>query len=204
MFPAKPVLRFVLFFMLIYGVFLLTSPVGDKLYADYFRSFGRFFFYSFIDKGAVGFVELKKPEQPKFTSEIRLANRKVMDEALDNNMGYRDGRSQVSSWYTGFLPTALVLSLILATPLIGLRRKMVALLWGLLLIHVFIWFQLYVQILYEFDRNEFLQVVSFPPFRQKVMNSLHYLFVESMGTRFIVPVFIWIFATFRKSDLEKL
>lgn len=205
MLQANQLIRFLLFFLLIYGLFLLTSPVGDKLYADYFRSFGRYFFYSFIDKGAVGFVALKNPEQPKFSTEIRLANMKVMNKALDNNTAYQYASIEESSWYTGFLPTILLFSLILATPNISLKRKAVALLWSMLLIHIFIWFQLYVQILYKFEQVEILEVVSrFSPIGQKVMNTLNYLFVESMGIRFIIPVFIWILVTFRKGDLEML
>ncbi len=202
MHDKKPVGRFVIYFIVIYGLFLVTSPVGEKIFANHFINFGRSFFYSFIDKGAVGFVELKETKQPKFSTEMRLANREVMNKAMDANKPYQDVRLEVSSWYSGFLPLILLVSLIGATPFIGWKRKLLALFFGLLLMHVLIWVQLYIQILYEFDRNEFLQVMTFSPFEQKVMDSLYYLFVESMGLRFVIPAFIWILVTFRKGDLE--
>ncbi|MDZ4844296.1 MAG: hypothetical protein SH857_01970 [Chitinophagales bacterium] len=200
----KPVGRFVIYFIAIYGLFLITSPVGDKIFAEYYRSFGKTFFYSFIDKGAVGFVKIKKPALPKFSTEMRLANREVMNKAIDANKPYQNARVEVSSWYAGYLQVALLFSLIAATPFIGWKRKLVALAFGVLLMHALIWFQLYIQVLYEFDRNEFLQVIHFSPFWQRVMDALHYLFVETMGLRFVIPVFIWILVTFRKNDLNEL
>ena len=202
MHDKKPVGRFVILFIIIYGLFLLTSPMTEKWFANYYIHFGRSLFYSFVDKGAVGFVELKETKQPKFSIEIRLANREVMNKAMDANKPYQDVRLEASSWYSGFLPMILLVSLIAATPFIGWKRKLLALFFGLLLVHVLIWVQLYIQILYEFDRNEFLQVMSFSSFEQKAMDILHYLFVESMGLKFVIPVFIWILVTFRKGDLE--
>ena len=211
MLASNPVWKFLLWFTLLYILSLLMWRGLEAPYSEKFRAFGKFFFSDFRSKGTVMFAPLDNPEDKRFSTSLMLMNKNSYEAAVkkaktsgQRAAPLRSVNVTVSSWYTGFLPTILVVTLILATPFIGIKRKLVALLWGLLLIHAFIWFQLYIQILYEFNRVEFLQVVSFSPFWQKVMDSLYYLFVESMGLRFIIPVFIWIFVTFQKGDLEKL
>jgi len=173
-----------------YGVVLFAGTAGDRKYAEWFRSVSRNVFGSIVDNGAVGFVALKKPEQPKFTTEMRLANKREMENAMNHNKQYRSVMVTLSSWYTGYLPTMLTIALLLAIPGLALPKKALALLGGMVVIHLFIFVKLYIQILYEFERNEWLQVVQFSPSRQQVMDKLFDLLVQSMGLNFAMPVVI--------------
>ncbi len=188
--------RFILYFSAIYGLVLLTGQSADEWYAEYFRNIGRKTVAPFFSKGAIGFFEIKKPEEPKFSTNIRIANKKDYEDAMRKRQPYKSADISVSSWYSGYLPTMLTLALILSIPGVTRRKKAIASGAGLVIIHVFIFIKLYTQLLYEFERNEWTRVVHFSPFGQQVMDNLYYLFVQSMGLNFAVPILICIVTLF--------
>ena len=160
------------------------------------------FFEDFRGKGIVVFDKLDKVEENHFNTVMKLASKEQYAAYKKNRSSYKVSSVTASGWYMGYLPIILLVALILASP-VTWKRKGIALLGGLLVIHVFIWLKLYIQLLYEFNRAE-LNVVSFSGFQQNLMDTLHVLFVVYLGPTFIVPVFIWLLVTFRKGDLEML
>ena len=100
----------------------------------------------------------------------------------------------------GWIPTALVTALILATP-VPWRRRGWALVWGLLLIHAFLLFSLQLWI---WGESSALSLMRLPPFAQTILDDLEYTLVTQIGASFSVPILIWIFVTIRPEELFDL
>jgi hypothetical protein len=100
----------------------------------------------------------------------------------------------------GWVPTALTLALIVATP-IPWKRRAVAVIWGILLIHLFIGFSVAVHI---WDESPNVSLGNLSPFWQKISDGLDYTLIVQYGASFYVPVLIWIIVVFRLEDWNRL
>jgi len=189
---TKAITRFILYFFVLYGAVILTSAAGDKAYADYFRAFGKQMLEYPFGNAAVRFMEYENNEQPKFSTNLRLSNKKDIERYLQTGAAYPTFNARVSSWYSGYLPTMLTLSLIVAIPGMKRKQKLIGLLAGMIVIHLFIFLKLYIQIVYEFGKNEWLKVITFSSTQWVMIDNLYYLFVTSMGLNFIVPLLIFV------------
>ena len=97
----------------------------------------------------------------------------------------------------GWVPTALLLALILATP-VSWRRRCFALVGGLLAVHGYILFSVASTI---WNNSTELSLLTLTPFWKSVVAGLDETLVNQMGASFIAPVFIWILITLRRQDL---
>jgi hypothetical protein len=100
----------------------------------------------------------------------------------------------------GWVPTALTMALILATP-IPWRRRGAALAGGLVLVHCFILFSLQAWI---WDNSSDVSLMRLSGFWQEVAGELDYALINQLGASFSVPVVIWILVTFRRQDAGKI
>ena len=98
----------------------------------------------------------------------------------------------------GWLPTALTVALIVATP-VPRRRRCWALLWGMLLIHSFVLFSVAV---YIWNESTTVSLVTLSPFWKEIADALEYTLVTQMGVSFSIPVLIWIAVLFRRQDVK--
>ena len=103
----------------------------------------------------------------------------------------------------GWLPTAETVALILATPLPWARRR-IALLWGLLLAHAFIWLQLKIILLHWFTGEQPWCIYDPPGWIDTALEKAMVFGVLSPTPTVVVPLFLWVAATFRRGDLERL
>jgi hypothetical protein len=124
---------------------------------------------------------------------MTLSNRALLDS---NGSGWAEIVT-LDTRSIGWLPTALTLALILATP-VPWRQRGWALLWGLLLVHAFILFSLQVWI---WDESPAVSLAHLSPFRQTIMDSLEYTLLTQLGASFSVPILIWILVTIRRENL---
>jgi hypothetical protein len=107
-----------------------------------------------------------------------------------------------SSRNLAYLPTTLLMALILASP-VG-RRRLWALLWGLFWIHVFNYLSIAVLVVMLLGVNPALGVMAVPPWLDKTALTLDELFLAYPGSRCAVAVLIWILATFKRDDWRLL
>lgn len=143
MLPPRQLGRFFLAVLIVYAVLMAPWPGLEHGYAYLFRSgsnivFARFWFWP---DGGVRFLDLKalKPgDLAPGTPELEATG------TFDTGMELRSQRApgaygylRTSSRYVGYGPTVVLITLVLATPILWARRGW-ALLWGLLLIHAFI------------------------------------------------------------------
>ena len=201
---AKLFLGFLLRFIFIYGLFTVLWFNWGDIYADLFRAGGNITFSSFGRERAVRFL----PYHPINKGNIS-DTRVIISHRQKLNKGIRilssDAPSiKISSQLAGYTLTVLVITLILATPIISWKRKGWALLWGIILVHFFIIFRMTIGLLFFFSLHQELGIVMFSPFWQDVLNRIYEVLIPNFGIIYTVPIFIWILVTFRRSDWHQL
>jgi hypothetical protein len=103
---------------------------------------------------------------------------------------------------SSYIYIAFLAALVLAT-LIPWRRKGWALLWGMILIHGFIVFNLAMWILYGFNKEPLCLLVLCPFWKRVLLLTLD-VFVRNLTFGLVVCVFIWIFILFRREDWSRI
>jgi hypothetical protein len=184
-----PVLRF----GVIFGLLIFPWSGWNQLYSSYFRALGTAAFSRDNDQRIVYFEP--HAVQHGFSSLdtlVTLGNRAL----ADSNGNARVKEIDLDTRSLGWMPTALTMALILATP-VPWRQRAWALAWGMLLIHAFILFSLQVWI---WDESTDLSLADISPFLQTVMDNLEYTLITQLGASFSVPLLIWILVTFRRKD----
>lgn len=204
MLPLKLVGKFLVVFLLCFGLLTWPRPKLEEAYAQFYQYSGNKVFDPF---GSSGRVHFHPPPDAGVKSDTAIS--------LMNQQNGARTRFHTNSRFIAYVPTALVVSLILATP-IRWRRRLWALLWGLLLINAFIIIRLFLQILGAFsgviltDAGVALSsdhpLVIFSPglFWMRCLGFLLVVFLVSSAGNFVVPVFIWALATFRPRDWRKI
>lgn len=188
----KPIAAFFLKVGLWYALLLLPWLNGAGAYAAAFRGAGNVLFRTFGSSGRVYFNPL--PPGKERDTEVAVENIKVR--------GAR-GTFDANSRRMGFMATAFVTALVMATP-IGWRRRFVALAWALMLISGFVAFKMYLQLVDAFSDNNVLAMYSLSGFTKTMVIVLIKVFSKSPVTAYIAPVLIWILVAFRRGDLTAL
>ena len=182
---------FFLRLILIYGLLIVPWPGLNPGYLTFFRAGGNLLFGSFGPSATVRFVD-ESPPQDSWSTKLTFENR------LNGRGGgiYYEARQ-------GYLATALVSALILATP-VSRRRKGWAILWGLLLANAFVALRIHLGLLDLFSRpGDPMAMFSFSPFWKDALQLSVLISTASPELTFVVPVFIWIVVTLRRGDLER-
>lgn len=190
---------FFLRFLLIYGLLLAPWPGWREGYGRLFREMGQIFLGREVGQagsGAVRFAGIPPEERRQLDTRIVLAN------PADPGAG-GSGAGQIlelDSRGIGWVPTALVTALILATPL-PWRRRGVALLAGLGLIQVFILFSVSTSLW-----NALPPSAGWPrpiaSLERHLTAALEDAFVTQLGASFVIPTVIWILVAFRRNDFR--
>ena len=194
---CRLVWSFVLRFAFIYGLFIIPWPGWSAAYSGAFDAVGNVVFAH--DSGA-RFVHFETFRQTRglasIDTRIVLGNRDQADST-------GKGPAQMLGFDTRsicLMPTALTVALILATP-IPWPRRLLALAGGLVLIHLFILFTVWV---YLWNESTKVDLVSLSLFWKQIADGLEYTFVTQMGISFTAPVLIWIAVTFRWTERPKI
>ena len=188
-----PLIGFVFRFVCIFGILIASWPGWNDCYGHYFRG---------ASQAALNFGETKRmvrltPNQGQsihanIDTLMSMGNRDLLD-ATGKGLVERTG---LDSRSIGWLPTALTMALILATP-IPWRRRGLALLGGLILVQGFILFSL---LSWVWDNSSDLSLMTLSPLGKEVFDELSYALINQLGASFSVPVLIWILVTFRSQD----
>ena len=219
----KPLLKLritgmVLRFALLYGL-LYWGWIGVKdFYPKVFRNAAQYMFGEFGSSGVVIFQPVSEQEKLDKTFQehdvtVLFLNQQIMDElslqaSNQGNTGTVEVKVEIKKSFLisrtlGYIPTIFVVALVLATPS-GTSRKLSALFAGLILVNCFVAIRLMVFVLHEFSHRESLSVILLSPFWKNVLSEFYYILVLNIGTTEIVPVFIWILVSFRRSDWNAL
>jgi hypothetical protein len=192
------VLRFAARFALVFCLLIAPWPGLEETYAKLFRTGCKWAFGKFGDKGIILFKPQQVARDSTLDTVVYIGNREMIGA---------DGKGKattfsLSSRYTGYIPTILLGALILATP-VPWRRRAWALVWGMLLINVYVGFKVLISILVNISANQWLDLFVLASFYDKAIRALHDIFVVYIGPSLTVAVCIWILVTFRREDWQK-
>ena len=194
---AKKFVGFLLRMVLIYGLFVVLWFNWGEFYGEIFRAGSNILFGSYGNQTIIHFQSY----QPKDKKSI-LDTQVTITQEKSLLKGNRLTKSiKISSKHFGYTSTILVISLILATPMMW-KRQLWTLLWGIILVHIFIVFRMTIGLLAFFSHNEAFGIITFNPFWQKILNFISTIFVVHIGISYIVPVIIWVLVTFRRSSTD--
>lgn len=191
MFPLRRLAMFFVRLVLLYAVLVAPWPGVRQAYAVVFRAGATLLFGSF---GSVGQVQFEPLADDQGGNDVRLicGNRRVPGV-------FR--QASFNSVLGGYFPTAFVTALVLATPLPWPRRWK-ALLWGLLLINVFVASRVTVVLLQVFDGDDAIALFSLSDFWRRVLEEVAANLILAPASHFVVPLFVWILVSLRRSDVE--
>jgi hypothetical protein len=194
----KPVIRFLCWFAPIYALLLIPWPGSRDLYGTYLRSVARLVLTENNGRRIVRFEGVPKAKRNRtLDTRITVANR----EQLDANGSGPAVMLDLDSHGIGWVPTALLIALVLATP-VPWRRRFRALAWGLLAVHVLILFSIQVYIWNQSDSSSGLFLIELSPFWKTILSGLEETLITQLGASFVVPILIWILTTFRAEDVR--
>jgi hypothetical protein len=193
MVPRSRILRFACAFALVYGMLIAPWPGWNEAYGRGLR------FLCGITLGvddASSIVAFRAaPKWRPLDTEIVIADPRRLDSG-GSGPGLVLG---LDSRGVGWIPTALLVALVLSTP-VPWRRRAVALLAGglavnlyvLLAVKIYIW----SEVLHRGDTAG--------PLLRQVAGGLEETLVTQLGASIVIPVIIWFAVTFRGSDLSGL
>jgi|SRR3972149_774246 len=187
MLPFRRIAGFFCRLFLIYGFLVAPWPGINAGYAALFSAGGNQVFRSIVPGGSVRFHPVPPPAG-KFDTHVHLANLRS-----GGTMMYK-----ISSRDPAYLQTTLLTSLVLATPL-PWRRRLWALLLGMILVNVAIVCKLLVTVLHGFSSTRVALLDPSPPW-DKVLAVAYDFAVGDVVMLLMLPVFIWILVCFRQSD----
>lgn len=198
MLPVKLILRFLGWFSLGIALLIAPWPKLEEAYAKLLRVEAELLFGNFGAKGIVLFRPTDEPSDALHDTKIFLGHRDIVKPNGMRTMKV----VKMSTRYIGYMPTALVVALVLATSL-PWRRRLGSLAWGLFWVHCFVAFVLLIIILHKYNQSETIGLYQWTGFSRSLLNAAHEVFVTYIGPFFLVPVFIWVAVCFRREDWAK-
>jgi hypothetical protein len=193
MLRSKTLLLFLVKALIIYGVLAAPFDFYDKAYGDFYRKIADKTFGKFRE---TGFVRFSPTEKPAMThTNIGNVTLALPDGSFDT-VAY-----QINTRILGYLPTILLIALVLASP-VPWKRKGIALLIGLPLVMGLILFKHWISLLYQCDQNPWVKLTDFSGTGKTIFDFTN-TFISTSS--FTVPYFvvgIWLMVTFRLEDLK--
>ena len=166
-------------------------PAFQRGYAAFFRAYAGGVFDSFHLSGRTEWVPAAG--HGDFDTEVKLRNVRVPGLVAKTYCGSRR---------MGYAPLSLIVALILATPL-PWRRRWIAMLWGLLAVHLFIALRLEIMLLSNFCGDIPLRLYTPTPFWRGVLHEVSWVIAGAFPSAFIGPAVLWVLVTFRRGDSER-
>jgi len=195
MLRSKILLLFLLKAVIIYGFFSLPFSVYDEAYGSFYRKVAGDFFSTFRETGFVKFRELNDPAY----THLDIGN-----NALVNAEGYGTAAGvNTNTRYLGYIPTILLISLVLASP-VSWRRRLIALAAGLIPVTLLIIFKQWISLLWLCEMNPWLQLTHFTTFSKTILAFTNTFISSSPSTVLYFVVAIWLLVTFRVEDFKTM
>jgi hypothetical protein len=189
--------RSLLLFLVLFGLLVFPWPGFDELYGSYFRGFGMFFL------GRNDSTEVLRFDRHILVHDFTTLNTQISlsnPQLADAQGNYPGVQTSLDTRSIGWVPTALTMALIAASP-IPWRRKIGALAVGVVLVHLLILFTVETWI---WSESPAVSLLHLSAFEQRVADALRYTFLEQLGVSFSAPILIWLLTTFRRQDAARL
>ncbi|MDP1622590.1 MAG: hypothetical protein Q8M08_09670 [Bacteroidales bacterium] len=193
MLRSKTLILFLIKALVIYGLLSAPLTIYDETYGTFYRKIAGFFFSNFRETGFVKFREWKAP----VTTHINLGNYNQVRPDGTSKTAYVD----INTRYLGYIPTVLLISLVIASP-VPWKRKLIALPVGLILVMCLILFKQWIALLSLSEETPWLELTNFTGTRKTLLTFANrFISVTSSSVLYFV-VAIWLFVTFRLDDFK--
>ena len=188
--PRNPALRFLVCFAFWYAVLLFSWPVFGQAYCAAFRSIGTLIYGANDRSKEITFEAFPPGDHSHFTRAV-IVNPSRMEPDGSGPVWNVDLDTRALGW----MPLALLLALILATPLPWARRRK-AFLWGILFQQVFVFVALGF---FLWNESSEAGLVSLSANGKEALRAVKSMLAGQLIAA--VPVLIWLLVTFRRGDL---
>jgi hypothetical protein len=180
--------RFVIFVFAIFLAFLLLWPVIGGAYSRAFINVSHTLFHSMGKDVKVDFTRIDERDGRDVSMKVSNLRAGMMVER------------HIPSRYAGYIPTALLIALTIATPL-SWRRRLTSLAIGLAALYVYIFTVLLLTIVRMLTREGPAQLFELSRVWDGLLDHIMHHTTTSPTFSSLVPVIIWAAATFRKGDM---
>lgn len=170
--------------LLLYAMFvaLWSWSAFGAWYGHQFRSVGSSFYNCLYAISPDWEAELRPARQP---------NNMVDTELWVLKRGRDVGDQTIGSYPHAYASTAVFLTLIFATPL-SWQRKLLAVAFGLLLVHLWIAFDLFLLLLDAYTNPTALRLYTPPDWIKSIISFVTRTVTVDTPTRYVVPTIIWL------------
>ena len=191
----KAVLRFVGIFTFTYIFFLLPQVGFDRKYEKIFRSLGNNIYNG---KNQEEVIFLKEVQTKEYDTKLYLSKKSLRDK----NDDYKGTIFPMKVRRIGFIATAFLISLIIATPL-SWKRKFLALLFGTIGMLFFAMIKLRVIMLHFYAESKWVGLHQAPE-EVKRIEFWNEIFGRSNTNSYYVAIILWFILCFGKKEWQKL
>lgn len=186
--PTKTILGFCLRLVLVYIVLMIPWPGVARAYGLLYRIGGDLVFGTFSFGADVHFQAADASDGNWDTKVI-----------IKNHRSGATGTLPSSSRHMGYIPTAVFVSLVLATPIVW-KRKRQALFWGFLWVNIYVAFRVWLSIFDALSGQGPGALYALSPFWKQILDDVRHVVAIVPANWFVAPVFIWILVSFRSED----
>ena len=205
MWRLRPTLGFFLRFLLALVLLMFPWPGLKEKYGDFFRTAGGTLYDGSYGDGIVRIhprgtltADDVPPGYPLPAADReRDIHLLLKSRRAPNYVDVLHANSR-----SGYLPTAFVASLILATP-IPWSRRWRALLWGLLWINVYVMAIFGFFIVYAFSMDNPVALIE-ASWARRMIRGVYEVVLAGLAGSYIFPLPIWFLVSFRAGDLARI
>lgn len=192
MLPGRRIVWSVVLFTIIFGLLSVRWPGLQEAYSKAFQRVGTRVFGRFGEKGIVKFLPAQRVS--------RISDTEITTKVEGSPYV---GVGEISPRLMGYLPMAELLALVLVST-VAWRRRLVAILGGMLLLHATLYLRLWILIRIYFSADETPWQQYHPsPTTLNFLNRTNEIINTAPTAGFVIPVLIWLAVTFRYSDWER-
>lgn len=197
MLKKRPYIRIMLIFVITLACLILIYPPIRKTYLSILISTGSHIMSSPGKNTLVKYLENKESNDPDLVLYIGNTVKMKTDPHAYFLV------TKASTFYISWIELALMIALILASP-VPILRKVIVLMAGILFVHAIVFLKLLIQVFYVCNHNPGLEIMMLSPSHLKIIDLLQDQFVDTVQPSLILVVITWILITFTMNDYKKL
>lgn len=186
----KTILRFFVLALFLYVLLILPWPGVREGYRALYQTTGQALFGRFGAEGRVRYEV--RPDDELYDLDVVLGKR-----------GVGEVPAKMDTRRVGYVPVAVIVALVLATP-VPWGRKWRALAWGFVLVNLFVVFRSTLQLLYLYGNPSPVRLYELSPFWEAMLARTYELFFVAPACTSVVPALVWVAVTFRREDINRI
>ncbi len=195
MFPLKRISVFFFLSLILYGVLAMPWLGLQGAYRAGFCKVGNIVFR---------FIPIAGNSSAYFQANPELEGEKDVTIWMQKLRGRRvRGALDINSALTGYRALIFLVAMVVATP-IAWKRRVWALVWGMLLVNAFVTLRVWLKLYDAFSNPGPAYFFKMGESTKELLHWCTLILFQAPEMNFIVPAFIWLLVSFRRNDLALL